>query len=248
MDNAVVIDGVLVIALVVGTVLGAHRGLIKSLMGFLVVVGAFIGAVLLADALTGPITDAVAPKVEDAVVEKFAEVVEKGTEEDGGAGAYDLTKLLESLGLTYQTVRSIINPLDDAQDWEAAAKEKAVAAFREVISPTVWSLVRGAVHAALLLLLYIALTVALKLVLRAVDLVFDLPVLSTLNGVGGAVLGFLEAAVLISVALYVGSRLGVKLVTEHMKDTLLLPLFLDRSPIGWISSLKTEVWQRDRII
>lgn len=242
MDNAIIVDGVIAAVLIAGTVIGAHRGLVKSLMGFLVVVGAFVGAVLLADRLTGPITDIAAPRVEEKVVEKFAAVVETGAAADGGEGLKELAGSLGELGISDETIRTLTEPLKDtAAEWTASAKEKAVDAFRKAISPTVRSLVRGTVHAALVLLLYIALTVVLKLLLHALDLVFDLPLLSTANGVGGAVLGLLEATLLLSVALYIGSRLGVKIITEHRSDTLLLPLFLDQSPVGWISSLKAEV-------
>lgn len=255
MDNAIIVDGVLVVLLITGTAIGASRGLFRSLMGLVVLVAALVGSVLLADFLTPAFTSAIAPKVENALVEQFSAAVEQGVgtldSTDGDTGgdtdAYGLYEKLQSLGLSNDVVLSLVKPLDGARDWTTGAKDKAVDTFREAVSPVVWSLVRSVVHAALLLVLYILLTIVLRLALRVLDHVFDLPVLSTLNGVGGAVLGFLEAAVLISVAVYVASRLGVKLITEHTQDTLLLPLFLKQSPIALISSLSTEIWYRDKI-
>ena len=63
MDNALIIDGILAIALLAGALIGWKRGLFKSLMGLAVVVLALIGSVVLADMLTEPVTDFVAPKV-----------------------------------------------------------------------------------------------------------------------------------------------------------------------------------------
>ena len=80
------------------------------------------------------------------------------------------------------------------------------------------------------------LLIVLKLLTRALDHVFDLPLLSTVNGVGGAAIGLIEAALLLYVVIYIGSRFGVKLITAHADDTYLLPIFLNHSPVELISS------------
>lgn len=218
MDNAVVIDGVLVIVLIVGTAIGARRGLFKSLMGFVIVLAALFGAVLLADMLTPKAAELVYPAVRDKAVELFSESEAASALDVFG----DVSEQLERYGLSGKD----IDPY-----------QSAVSAVEQAAQTIIGSLV----HTVLVLLLYIALTIVLKLLTNAIDLVFDLPVLSTLNGAGGAVLGLLETALLISVVVYIGSRLGVKLITEHTNDTFVLPLFLGLSPVAWISSLKAAV-------
>ncbi len=244
MDNALVIDGVLAVVLLAGALIGAKRGLFKSLMGVVVVIAALIGAVLLADMLTDPITDLIAPKVEDAVVQKFADTLERTSAEDSQAGGgvrdgvAELSALAEEYGLSGDVLNGLLRSFEDTvHDFTEQAKEKAEGTFRDAISAGVRSVVSGTVHAVLVLVLYLVLLIVLKLLTNALDHVFDLPVLGTLNGTGGAVLGLLEAALLLYVVLYAASHLGVQAITDHADEGYLLPLFLNHSPIELISSL-----------
>ncbi len=239
MDNALIIDVVLGVLLVAGAVIGAYRGLFKSLMGFLVVLAALVGAVLLADLLTEPLTGLIAPQVEDAVVKRFSDKLEQTAKEDGTADSRnELSELLEKYGLPADTLDELTGTLAGAlSDAASAAKGKAADTFRSAISSTVRTLVRGVVHAALVLVLYVVLLIVLKLLTNAIDHVFDLPGLNTLNTLGGAALGLLEAALLLYVVIFAASRFGVKLIAEHADDTYLLAFFLNHSPVEWISAL-----------
>ena len=237
MDNALIIDGVIAVVLLAGLLIGAKRGLFKSLMGLLVVVLALIGSVMLADMLTEPITDFVAPKVEDAVVSQFSDALDRSMDSDGTDAQTGVSEMLERYGVS----GDILKPLWDSAASSvfgaiSAAKENTADVFRGSISASIRTLVSGAVHAVLVLVLYVVLLVVLKLLTRLLDHVFDLPVLSTANGLGGAAFGLLEAALLLYVAAYAAARLGVTFVTEHADDAYLLPIFLNRSPVELISS------------
>ena len=235
MDNAFVIDGVLLAALLAGTLFGARRGLVKSLMGLVTVAAALIGAVVLADLLTGPITAIAAPKVEDAVIGQFFE--EHGSELSGGRpdaypGGTALDALRE-LGVPEETIDALASRLRGASE---LAKQEIAGAVRAAISEAVRALVRTTVHAALVLAFYLALLVALRLLTRALDLVFDLPVLGAVNGALGALLGLAEAALLLFVAVHVAARLNVDGFAPSADGAYLLPVFLDHSPVDWISA------------
>ena len=224
MDNALVIDGVIVVILIAGIVFGAKRGLVKSLMGLLVGAAALVGAVLLADLLTPPVAEVAYPFVENAVIGRLAE---NGAEASADSRIDELLGSLEELDIDAQSVRDLL----------ADAQGAAAEGYRAAIAEAAREMVVSIVHAALFLLLYIALLIGLKLIVRAIDRVFDLPVLSTLNGVGGAVFGFAEAALLLYALVYIAPRLGVTALTEHANDTYLLPIFLDHSPVELISSI-----------
>lgn len=71
MDNALIIDLVLAAVLAVFALLGARKGLIRSLMALVSVVVALIGATLLTAMFVEPVTDLVYPKVEERVLEQF---------------------------------------------------------------------------------------------------------------------------------------------------------------------------------
>ena len=71
MDNALIIDLVLAAVLALFALLGARKGLIRSLMALVSVVVALIGATLLTAMFVEPVTDLVYPKVEERVLEQF---------------------------------------------------------------------------------------------------------------------------------------------------------------------------------
>ncbi|MFR5845989.1 MAG: CvpA family protein [Oscillospiraceae bacterium] len=65
MDNALIIDLVLAAVLALFALLGARKGLIRSLMALVSVVVALIGATLLTAMFVEPVTDLVYPRVEE---------------------------------------------------------------------------------------------------------------------------------------------------------------------------------------
>ena len=229
MDNASVVDGAIAIVLIAGALIGAKRGLIRSLTGLAVVVVSFLVAAELANALTAPITDVVAPKVEESLVQSFREALER--EKTDNTLYESFSELLKKYNVPEERVRTLLAPLRaDMGEITGAAQEKVAESFRAAISAGVYAVVRGAVHALLLFVLYVVLRIVLELVLRALDLIFDLPVLNTLNTVGGALLGVISAALLLFVGIHVGLGVGWSALTEA-SDSVLLPLFLALSPI-----------------
>jgi uncharacterized membrane protein required for colicin V production len=92
----------------------------------------------------------------------------------------------------------------------------------------------------LLLVLYPVLLFVFRLLVQLVDHVFDLPVLGTVNDVGGAVVGLIEAALMLHVAVYIASRFGLALVTENVEGAKLLPIFLNHSPVELFSSFTQQ--------
>ncbi|MBQ9459443.1 MAG: CvpA family protein [Oscillospiraceae bacterium] len=230
MDNASVVDGVIAVVLIAGALIGAKRGLIKSLTGVVVVIVALVVSAKLAAVLTEPVTDAVAPKIEDSLVESFSDALERGKADD--AGHDRLMELLERYGVGEETARTLLEPLrSGAEEMAETAREKAAEAFRDAVSASVRAVVHAAVHALLLLVLYVIVRIVLWLAMRALDLVFELPGLSTLNGVGGALFGLLEAALLLFLAVRIGHGLGWSVITEHEDSAGLLRFFLTFSPI-----------------
>lgn len=236
MDNASIVDIVLIAVLLAGAVIGAVRGLFRSLMGLAVVVAAIVGSLWLANLMTEPVTDIVAPKVEDAAVRKFGALFEATVQEGSAQARESIEALLEKYHIGGEKTESLLQAMQSASGSDEMTK-KAQETFRDTISDALRKAVRGTVHTVLVLVLYVILLIVLKLLVRLLDLAFDLPVLSTVNGVGGALLGLLEAAALLFVAVHIADGLGVELVTGHADDSLLLPFFLNRSPIQGIVSI-----------
>lgn len=71
MNNGLMIDAVFALVLILSVVFGAKRGLFRSFMALAAIVLALIGASLLTDALTEPVTDMLMPRLEKSVEEWF---------------------------------------------------------------------------------------------------------------------------------------------------------------------------------
>ena len=116
MDNALIIDLVLAAVLAVFALLGARKGLIRSLMALVSVVVALIGATLLTAMFVEPVTDLVYPKVEERVLEQFERDIPSDAlaAEDGDLSAGGLLpdELSEALGEALDTLKPVLAQLN----------------------------------------------------------------------------------------------------------------------------------------
>ena len=110
-----------------------------------------------------------------------------------------------------------------------AARDAALAAVRTLLG----SVVRSVTFA----LCFILLTILLRLVTKGVDKVLDLPVLSTINALGGGALGLVESALVLFLVCDLAPKLGVAAFTENQDGTYLLSLFMNHTPRSLLAAL-----------
>lgn len=233
MDNALIIDLVLAAVLAVFALLGARKGLIRSLMALVSVVVALIGATLLTAMFVEPVTDLVYPKVEERVLEQFerdipsdALAAEDGDLSAGGLLPDELSEALDTLkrfGVSDDAIDGVTKSVTDSA---VSAAERAA-----------YLLVKTIVQAALFLAFFLALMLLLRLLTHGLDRLFSLPVLAQLNGLGGAALSLIEGALLIFLIVFLAPRLGVTWFADHAAGTHLLAWFLNNTPRSIIASL-----------
>ena len=237
MDNALIIDLALAAALIVFAVIGAYKGLIRSLMALVSVVLALAGAALLTAMFVEPVTDLVYPKVEERILEQFerdipsdALAAEDGDLSAGGLLPADLADALDSaldtlkrFGVSDDAIGDVTKELTDSA---ASAAERAA-----------YLLVKTVVQAALFLAFFLLVMLLLKLLTRALDGICSLPVLRQLNALGGAALSLVEGALLIFLLVYLAPRFGVTWFGDHETGTRLLAWFLHNTPRSIIASL-----------
>jgi len=101
----------------------------------------------------------------------------------------------------------------------------------------VGSVVHSIAYAVLYLLSFLVLFLVLKLLLKPLDLASRLPGLRTLNGLGGAALGLVEATLLLYVAVWVLRKFQLVITPQLIEESMLLRIFTDYSPISLITSL-----------
>ena len=233
MDNALIIDLVLAAVLAVFALLGARKGLIRSLMALVSVVVALIGATLLTAMFVEPVTDLVYPKVEERVLEQFERDIPSDAlaAEDGDLSAGGLLpdELSDLLAEALDTLKRF-GVSDDAIDGVTkSVTDSAVSAAERAAYLLVKTIVQAALFLALMLLL--------RLLTHGLDRLFSLPVLAQLNGLGGAALSLIEGALLIFLIVFLAPRLGVTWFADHAAGTHLLAWFLNNTPRSIIASL-----------
>ena len=112
MDNALIIDLVLAAVLIAFAVIGAYKGLIRSLMALVSVVLALAGAALLTAMFVEPVTELVYPRVQEKVITRFAQdIPADALAQEGGdlnAGGLLPADLADALGGEGKPARDVI--------------------------------------------------------------------------------------------------------------------------------------------
>lgn len=237
MTTPVIIDAVAVAILAFFVLWGAHQGLLRSLAGLLTIVAALVGAGLIAGALAdsaarlaGPLVEErIRTQVDEAITAQASQKVEMPElDVEGGDEEFDIADLLALMGLDQDVRDSLTEEI----------QEKAVDAGTTIAAAVVESVVRSVLYGVVFLLSFLALTVLLKLALRALDLVLKLPGLHLLNTLGGAAAGLVQGVVLAFLAIWIARRLGVSFETETVAQTHILHFFTTNTPLSALSFLR----------
>lgn len=244
MNNGFMIDAIFALVLVLGVVLGAKRGLFRSFMALAAILVALIGASLLTDALTGPVTEALMPRAEKSVQEWFD--TEGRTDEREDAVMQD-EQPGESADIASPEPE---NADDDASplavtgllknllhfDLDGAVRRSLRSAAQEAALTAVRTLLGSVVRTIVFLLCFLVLSLLLRLVTAGIDKVLDLPMLNTLNTAGGALFGLVESALLLFLVCDLAPKLGFKTFTEY-EGTYLLSFFMSHTPRSLCAAL-----------
>ena len=238
------IDAVFALVLILSVVFGAKRGLFRSFMALAAIVLALIGASLLTDALTEPVTDMLMPRLEKSVEEWFdtesqtpqgdVPQIERETPAESDASGEtpngDAAQDDSPLAVTGLLKKLLRFDFDGAvrQSLRNAARDAALAAVRTLLGSVVRTLV--------FVLCFLVLTLLLRLVTGGIDKVLDLPVLNALNTIGGGALGLIEGALLLFLVCDVAPKLGVKAFADY-EGTYLLLFFMSHTPRGLVAAL-----------
>ena len=192
--------------LLVFLVLGAARGLFRTLAGFLSVILAIVGAAWLA-ATFSPVVSAYLYPFAEGKLTAYLGV-------EGGGEA--LAEFLASFGAEEALVNALFAGAGDAAD----------ALLRTALESVLQVVVQG----VLLLLAFLVLLLLLKTLSHLVGLIFRLPLLRSLDTLGGALLGLAEGAALLFLAVYAARSLGSSFFTDGAEGTYLLTLFVEHTP------------------
>ena len=244
MNRAVIIDVIVAALLLFAVVAGARRGLFRTLAGLVIVIVALVGAGLLADLCTAPVTRVVRPaiaehfekKIDEAVSEPELTPPETDPAEPGDPREESPQELLDKLeaGRLLQALG-----VDDTLSGSLAqqAQQTVHDTGVSIVSAVAQAMAESVIHAVLFVVFFLLLLVVLNLAAKAMDLLLKLPGLHFCNRLGGAAVGLLEGALLLFLAIWALRRLGVSFETDTVNATYLLSFFARRSPLDLLTFL-----------
>ena len=227
MTTPVIIDAIVVIVLVGFCAFGAHRGLFRSLAGLVTVIVALVGAGIIAATFSGPVAKLVAPAIERHIEVKVDDALAAQSEQTQ-TDSFRVEDLLELLGLDADVRDSL------AERAEETVRDTGVSIAVAVVE----SVARSIIYGVLYILSFIALTILLHVLVGAMDLVLKLPGLHGLNAAGGGLVGLIEGALLLFLAVWVLRRLGVSFETEALAEAHILRIFTANTPLSVLSFLQ----------
>lgn len=233
MTTPVIIDAIVVILLVGFTAYGAKQGLLRALAGLLIVLAALVGAGMIAATFSGPAAKLVAPVIRDHIAEQVDEAMAVQADsvqmpeadvEDG----FQIEDLLALLGLD-EDVRDSL-----AESTRETVRDTGVSIATAVVEGIAQSMIYGVLY----ILSFLVLLVLLHVLVRAMDLLLKLPGLHGMNALGGGLLGLVEGALLLFLAVWVARRLGVSFETEPWTGAHILRIFTTNTPLSVLSFLQ----------
>ena len=233
MTTPVIIDMIAAAVLIAAAAWGAHRGLFRALAGLAVVIVALVGAAVIANALAAPAARLVTPLIRESIETRVDEAMAQQSqevqmpEEDVDEG-FAIEDLLALMGLDEDVRNSL------ASQTQEKIQDTGVSLAMAVVE----SLAQSILYAALFLVSFVGLTILLKLLIRAMDLVLQLPGLHLVNALGGAVIGLIEGALVLFLAIWVLRRFGVSFETDTVSATHILRFFATHTPLSALSLLQ----------
>ena len=233
MTTPVIIDVIMAVVLIAAVIYGAHRGLFRALAGLAVVIVALVGAAVIANALAAPAARLVTPLIREGIETRVDEAMAQQSqgvqmpEADVDEG-FEIADLLALMGLD-EDVRDSL-----ARQTEEKIQDTGVSLAMAVVE----SVAESILYAALFLISFVGLTIALKLLIRALDLVLQLPGLHLVNSLGGGLIGLAEGALALFLAIWVLRRFGVSFETDTVSATHILRFFATHTPLSALSLLQ----------
>lgn len=203
------IEVIFLLILVAFVLSGYRKGLLMSLCSLLVLVLCSLGASVAQSVFTTKAVEFMEPRVQQAVEAQLQEQVRQDSQQAvENAGETGIT-----IGGQNITLGDLVDLLDRfGLDVEQQVTEGTSNAMEPVLTEAAWAVARAIVEPMAGLVIYLVAFVILYLVLHsvalAVNVVDRLPVIHTLNRLGGAVLGFLSGMLLLTVLSVVCRQTG----------------------------------------
>lgn len=224
-----IVDAVILLVLAFFTWRGARKGLILTLFSFLAIFVAWFGAKAVAANFSAPVANIIRPSIELTLDEALEEAA-------AGLPAADPSPSPSAPALTLPggpvtspsgepgdvfSLDEVLSLMEDNELFASLQSFVDEAASENILEVTttaaaaVADYLAGLIANALLFgLSFLLILLVWFLVSRALDLAFDLPILSAVNAVGGGILGLAKSVLLMVVVIWLARLCG--LLTDEM--------------------------------
>lgn len=259
MKTAVIMDCIVAAVLFGFLVYGAWRGLFRAVVGLLMVILALTGAAFAARELTPMATKLLRPVIETTITQRVDDAISGDSSAENGDSVAPVKPQAGSDTSEDQTASIYGGAADSSGDssedgaqtrlqagellklmgWDDTltksladrAEEKVQETGVSLAMAVVDSVMESFVYMLLFALSFVVLMLLLHLVAKALDLAMKLPGIHFLNGLGGALVGLIQGALLVFLVIWLLRCLHVSFNTEIVAQTHLLSFFTSRSPL-----------------
>lgn len=225
MTTPVIIDAIAVAVLAGFAILGAWKGLLRTLAGLLVLALSLAGAGIIASALSAPAAKLIVPVIEKRLESRLDEALQQRYPGEQPEDQLSVTDMLGLLGIDETQWDALVFRAQDA------VRDTGVHLMTAVIGSVAQSMLYGVLY----MLSFVLLSIALHLLVRMLDAVLKLPGLHGLNAVGGGLVGLAEGAVLLFLAVWVLRLAGVSF--DGQEDCRIFRFFITYTPLDALKFL-----------
>nr|WP_325204908.1 CvpA family protein [uncultured Oscillibacter sp.] len=221
----VIIDAIAVAVLAGFAILGAWKGLLRTLAGLLVLALSLAGAGIIASALSAPAAKLIVPVIEKRLESRLDEALQQRYPGEQPEDQLSVTDMLGLLGIDETQWDALVFRAQDA------VRDTGVHLMTAVIGSVAQSMLYGVLY----MLSFVLLSIALHLLVRMLDAVLKLPGLHGLNAVGGGLVGLAEGALLLFLAVWVLRLAGVSF--DGQEDCRIFRFFITYTPLDALKFL-----------
>lgn len=256
----IILAALLVLSIIVGAIRGLFKSVIAVVITIASIIGAVILSGIFVDKATDIVYPRVQEKMEQMVTEPtlhinigaiLSNATDKKIEEfinyeltddyfESGI-AEDVVKIAEKFGLSEKDVRKPLESgLKKAQELlknyvasdKASEQENATTVVDNAVEVAAKDFLRPIVRAGLGIILFILLSIVLKLIMAVIDNAMKKTTgVKQVNALGGAVLSFVETAVIIYILLYICHKYGfTNMYQEQISGSYVLQFLLRYMP------------------
>ena len=235
-----IVDGVILIILIVFAVRGAKRGLVLSLCSLVAVFIAFGGATVAARELSPRVSAAIQPRIEQMILNQVDDLALQAPDATPAPSPTPMPEV--PAGGDSTPLNTVLNAIRDLGIYEgvvdsidASVRETLQQAATSAAGAVALELASAIAYLVIFILAFIVILILWKLLSHLLDLVARLPVLHSLNGAGGAILGLVKGCILLFVIAWALRFSGTLIPNEIAGETVLLKFFLTTNPLSLIA-------------